>query len=220
MKNIMQRQGRTQKHPEGLTEAKEEFALSLFAIGAIKFGAFRLKLHETNPDAPLSPIYINLRLLQSYPYAIDKAVATIEEMSKNLQFDLYAGIPEAAIPMVAVLSNKNRKPMITPRPPKTHGIGGGIDGNYEPGQTVLVIDDLVTKADSKLEAIKSLEDKSLVVKDIVVLVDREQGGPRQLTDQGYSLHSAFKLSQLLNFYLRVGKIDEEKFKKVMNYLSS
>lgn len=117
------------QHPEGLSEAKEELATSLFDRGAIKFGAFRLKLHETNPDAPLSPIYIDLRILPSYPDIMDKTVAVFQEMTKGLTFDLYAPIPQAATPIGAVLSHKTRIPMITPRPPKTHGLGGGIDGH-------------------------------------------------------------------------------------------
>jgi hypothetical protein len=48
-----------------LVKNREQLAVELLNIGAIKFGNFRLKLHEKNPDAPLSPIYIDLRLLRS-----------------------------------------------------------------------------------------------------------------------------------------------------------
>ncbi|MEI4914016.1 hypothetical protein Q8G39_28620, partial [Klebsiella pneumoniae] len=81
------------------------FADALLACGAVKFGAFRLKLHEREPDAPLSPIYVDLRVLRSWPDAIDTAVATLAEMisAAQLAFTRYADIPMAATPLVAIL---------------------------------------------------------------------------------------------------------------------
>src|SRR5215831_4894050 len=187
---------------EAMTQRQLAFADALLACGAVQFGAFRLKLHETQPNAPLSPIYVNLRVLRSYPDALDIAVAALEELiaSRGLVFARYADIPMAATPVVAVLSHVTRVPMITPREPKTHGLSGTIDGAFAPGEAVLLIDDLVTHADSKLETIRVLEASGLVVRDVAVLVDREQGGPAQLTAAGYALHAAVRLSQLLDYW--------------------
>src|SRR5579864_1701908 len=115
---------------DGLTLAQRTFADGLLTSGAVKFGAFRLKLHETQPDAPLSPIYVDLRVLRSYPDAMDAAVATLDELivADGPAFDCYADIPMAATPLVAVLSHLTRVPMITPREPKTHGLSGSING--------------------------------------------------------------------------------------------
>ena len=63
-----------------MTATQRAFADALLACGAVKFGAFRLKLHEREPDAPLSPIYVDLRVLRSWPDAIDTAVAVLAEM--------------------------------------------------------------------------------------------------------------------------------------------
>src|SRR5262249_2981402 len=150
----------------------EELARALYEAGAIQFGAFRLKLHETRPDAPLSPLYINLRLLRSHPDQMDVSVTAYQALLAECEFDLPADVPMAATPFVAILSHLTRVPQITPREPKTHGSGARIDGVYQPGQTAVVIDDLVTGADSKLEAIRVLEDAGLTVRDVLVLVDR------------------------------------------------
>ena len=93
-----------------LTETQQAFADALLATGAVKFGAFRLKLHEKQPDAPLSPIYVDLRTLRSFPDALDDAVVTLVEMiaARELSFDLYADVPQAATPLVAVLSHVTR----------------------------------------------------------------------------------------------------------------
>lgn len=204
-----------------LTEKQRAFAGGLLSSGAVKFGAFRLKLHETQPDAPLAPIYLDLRVLQSFPDALDATVSALRELidTHGLRFTRYAGIPMAATPLVAVLSHMTRVPMITPRQPKTHGTGGSIDGAWTPGETVLAIDDLVTHAESKLEAIRVLGANGLQVRDVAVLVDRQQGGREQLEAAGYHLHAAVTLDQLLDYWRTSSGIDEATYVRVKAYTS-
>ena len=205
-----------------MTATQRAFADALLACGAVKFGAFRLKLHEREPDAPLSPIYVDLRVLRSWPDAIDTAVATLAEMidARQLAFTRYADIPMAATPLVAILMHQTRVPMITPREAKTHGIAGTINGDFSIGETVLVIDDLVTHADSKLEAIRVLEANGLTVRDVAVLIDREQGAADQLAAAGYTLHAALRLSQLLDYWRDSRAIDQETYERVRAYQSA
>jgi uridine monophosphate synthetase len=212
----------SQPTSDTLTPAQRAFADALLAAGAVRFGAFRLKLHETQPDAPLSPIYLDLRVLQSFPDALDAAVEALRELiaRDGLRFSRYAGIPMAATPLAAVLSHVTRVPMITPREAKTHGAGGTINGAYTPGEAVLALDDVVSHAESKLEAIRVLEAAGLVVRDVAVLVDREQGGPQQLAAAGYTLHAAVRLSQLLEYWRASGGIDEATYQSVRAYLSA
>jgi len=201
----------------GTSVDPERLAEALYRAGAIQFGAFRLKLHEERPDAPLSPLYINLRLLRSYPDQMDVAVETYRALVSACTFDVLADVPLAATPFVAILSHQTRIPMITPRQPKTHGSGASIDGAFAAGQAAVVIDDLVTKADSKLEAVRVLEGEGLRVRDVVVLVDREQGGRQQLAAAGYTLHAAVTLSELLEIYRRSGRMDEAAYQRVHAY---
>jgi orotate phosphoribosyltransferase len=205
---------------ETLTAKQATFAGALLVSGAVKFGTFRLKLHETQPEAPLSPIYLDLRVLQSYPDALDAAVAALDELiaTSGLSFTRYAGIPMAATPLVAVLSNRTRVPMITPRERKTHGTADTINGAFASGETVLVIDDVVSSAGSKLEAIRVLEANGLVVRDVAVLVDREQGGREQLVAAGFALHAAVRLSQLLGHWRATGGMDDATYERVRAYL--
>lgn len=204
------------------TPKQRAFADGLLASGAVKFGAFRLKLHETQPDAPLSPMYVDLRVLRSFPDALDATVAALQELieARGLTFDRYADVPMAATPMVAVLSHLTRVPMITPRETKTHGAGGSINGYFQPGETALVIDDVVTHADSKLEAIRTLEANGLTVRDVVVLVDREQGGPEAIAAAGYHLHAAVTISDLLAYWHETGGISEDTYQAVMEYFAA
>ena len=201
-----------------LTEPSRELVLQLFDIGAIKFGAFKLKLHEKKPDAPLSPLYIDLRILRSFPAVMDLAIHVYKELIHGLNFDLIADVPTAATPIVAILSHELKIGMISPRKDeKEHGIMAKIDGVFQKGNVVLLVDDLVTQADSKLEAIHGLEGQGLIVRDVVVLVYREQGGVHQLGKAGYRCHAAFKLSGLLNLYLESKKINQEDFNRSVEY---
>lgn len=204
-----------------LTDTKMRLALGLCEIGAIKFGAFKLKLHDTKPDVPLSPIYIDLRKLRSFPDVMDSAVRVYAEMTKGLKFDVYADVPTAATPIVAILSHETRIPMVSPRKnEKQHGTKRPIDGSFHEGEVALLIDDLITLADSKLEAISVLEENGLQVHDVIVLVDRQQGGVQELEKRGYACHVSFGLKELLGFYLEAGKIKQTEYERTLAYIEN
>ncbi len=213
-------------HAEGLTKTQEDLALSLFDAGVIKFDfevGWLLKHHEEYPDAPRSPFYIDLRILQSLTKkdgVKQEAVTALIELSKDLEFDCIVGVPSAAIPLAATMADRIEVPQIMPRKEKkTHGLATPIDGLWEGGQTVLVIDDLVTTAKSKLEVIEVLKENGLIVNDVVVIFDREQGGAEELKREGYQLHAALKIKPTLEFYVRAGKITQEEHDRVMDYLA-
>jgi len=201
-------------------DQKTELAKQLFNIGAVKFGQFRLKLHEKYPKAPLSPFYIDLRLLRSFPDVMDLAVDIYQNFTKNITFDLLADVPTAATPIVAVLSNRIRIPMISVRmDKKNHGTGYPIDGYFKSGQIALVIDDLITGADSKFAAISMLQNNGINVKDIIVLLDREQNGVNELKAKGFNVYCAMTITELLSFLLTEGKISNEIYDTVKEYLA-
>lgn len=199
---------------------REVVASDIFDIGAIKFGAFRLKLHETHPDAPLSPFYIDLRLFRSFPIQRKTAANLLRKYiaEQKIELDIYADIPTAITPLVTSLSDMTGVGFISPKIAKTHGLTGKIDGVCEKEQKVLLIDDIVTKADSKIEAAEVLKKNGLVVSDILVLVDREQGGKEALAQAGYKLHSIFRFSEMLEMYVETEKISQAQYDEISEYL--
>ncbi len=192
---------------------KTDICLQLFDIGAVKFGSFKLK------DGSMSPIYIDLRMLASYPKLLKLIAKQLVEISKDLRYDKIAGIPYAALCIACAFSLETDKPMIYPRKEvKEYGTRKQIEGVFNAGDKILVIDDLITKGLSKIEAIRPLEEQGLIVKDIVVLLDREQGGKEAVQAEGYSLHAVLSLSEMLAILLENKRITKKQFEELEEYL--
>lgn len=214
----------------------EKLARRLYDDGAVKFGSFRLKLHETNPSAPLSPIYLNLRTANNpkpgplSPVVVDQIGLSLYRLVDEhaLDFTHVVGVPragdlfaEAFVEMAERMEKKLFHLLHLNKEgdgEKRH-MGSQVIGSYEPGNRVLLVDDLVTKADSKLEAITTLEKVGLIVAGVVVLVDRKQGGAQQLHEADYPVLAAFTLSGLVDFYHEIGYIDQQRKQAVLNYLA-
>jgi len=194
---------------------KKEIALALHEIGSIKFGEFKLK------SGIISPIYIDLRLLISYPKVLklisDAMVELIKE--KDLKFDVIAGIPYTALPIATAISIDQNWPMVYARKEvKDYGTKKKIEGVYNEGDTALIVDDLITTGGSKFETVEPFEASGLKIEDFVVLVDREQGGGRILKEKGYKLHSVIGINDLLDILKEEGKIDDEEYQKAKKFI--
>lgn len=247
---MVENRGEQQLHPEGLTTAQERLADLLITTktqanvrrrlelrdGSYIFtevirdtspvdfaqeGEFALKLHEKNPDAPLSPIYINLRNLPDN--ILDQIGKVLTEIPSEGKPDFCTGIPSAGDPIAKAYSRfsgvKVKNIFAKVQTETGRRIVGGETEKIEK-KKIRIIDDLVTAADTKLEAINAARASGYEVTDIVVVVDREQGGSAQLAKEGHKLRSAFTLSQLLNYYRRTGKISPEKYNEVKTYLAT
>lgn len=192
----------------------------LLEARAFKLGAFTLKLHDDEPDAPLSPFYLDLRVTRSHPAVLVRVAWALSAVARELQFDLLADVPTAATPIVTAMSLHTGIPMISPRlETKTHGLSGEIDGSFEPGQHVLLVDDLVTNAKSKLAAADVLNRSGLNVADVLVLLDREQGGRGELAGKGLTLHAAFTITQLLDHLERLEMVTPLALDTCRRYLN-
>lgn len=170
-------------------------AEGLLAMGCVRFGTFTLK------SGLISPIYIDLRRLVSFPEWMQQVAAAYIRLLRNLQFDRIVGLPYAGLPIATAISLQGGWPMIYPRKTvKDYGTSAEIEGLYSPGEKVVVIDDLATTGGSKFEAIDKLTEAGLQVSDVVVLIDRESGAKEALAARGYKMHALFTLTALLDHW--------------------
>lgn len=187
----------------------------LLEAGCIKFGDFTLK------SGLQSPIYIDLRQIITYPKLLQQIGEAYLPILQKLKFARIAGLPYAAIPIATAISLTGNYPMIYPRKEvKTYGTKAEIEGEYHAGETVVVIDDLATTGGSKFEAIEKLTGVGLVVKDVVVLVDRQSGAKESLEQAGYSMHAVLTISTLLNYWEKTGKVSSDKINATRSFLEN
>jgi len=213
------------RHPEGLTTAQERLAIDFFNIGVGRFGDFKLQTHQNHPEAPLSPIYFNFRVLPLWPEVLNRVADVYVQLAEKAQpYDACMGIPDTGVPLATAFSLKTETPQIIMRKEKKAGYG--IEGQFltplpDNVKTVLVIDDLMTTAKSKETGIDKLEEAGLIVSDVIVLLDRDQNGKgkARLAERGVSFHAAFTMNQLLDFYARVGKITYAELTDIRNRLA-
>ena len=167
-----------------MSDLKKSVADGLLEIGSVKFGKFELK------SGIQSPIYIDLRILVGYPGLLEKIAAAYLVILKDLEFEKLAALPYGGLPIATAVSLLGGYAYIYPRKEvKAYGTKSEIEGVYLPGELVIVLDDLVTTGGTKFEAIEKLNNAGLIVKDIVVLIDRQSGAQDELAKSGYQLHS-------------------------------
>jgi uridine monophosphate synthetase len=193
----------------------QELASALLTSGCVKFGQFTLK------SGLVSPIYLDLRRLVSFPDALRTVARAYARTLRGLTFDRLAGIPYAALPIATAIGLEMDRPVIYPRrEAKDYGTRAAVEGDFQPGQTAVVIDDLTTTGETKIESIEKLTNAGLAVRDIVVLIDREQGAAELLAGAGYQLHSVATLSQLLEIWQASGAISAAQASDVRHFIQS
>ena len=196
-------------------------AEELWHLGGVQFGDFSLGETVVN-----SPVYVNLRRLISNPEALRRAAEVMLAEARTLQamrhphlapYDLVAGIPLGGLHLATAFSLLSGTPLIYVKP--THnGQPGIIEGVYEVGQRVLIIDDLVTGGRSIAHTTATLQQEGLSVRDALVLLDRQEGGQARLKHLGVNLVAILTLESVLHYLGESRKLPEEWYHKSLAYL--
>ena len=196
-------------------ESKNKFFLESYKLEIIKFGKFNLKIGIE------SPFYVDLRPLASDPKILKKlAEHLLEILPKDTKLDLICGVPYAALPMATVMSLLSGIPLIMKRKEaKGYGTKKLIEGIYKQGQSCLLVEDVITSGKSLLETIAEVEKEGLKVSDIVVVLDRQQGGKELLEQKGYRVHTLFTITEVMKILHEAGEIDNEQVAKIHDFLA-
>lgn len=195
-------------------ETKRDFFLECYKHGIIKFGRFTLK------SGIESPFYVDLRPLASDPKILKYLAKYLLEMLPLDNFDLICGVPYAALPMATAMSLESHIPLIIKRKEaKSYGTKKLIEGIFRKGQNCLLVEDVITSGKSLLETIPEIENEGVAVSDIVVVLDRQQGGKEFLEEKGYRVHTLFNISEVCEILKSEGKLLDEEIARINDFLA-
>lgn len=184
-----------------------DLILQLYDIGCILFGEF------VQASGATFPYYIDLRKIISNPRIFHQIVKAYAEILQNLSFDRIAGIPYGSLPTATGLALHLNYPMIFPRKEvKAHGTRRAIEGNFQPGERIVVVDDILISGKSVMEGAEKLQSVGLKVQDIVVFLDHEQGVQNRLYANGYRAHTVLTISEVIETLYQAGRINEAQLK--------
>jgi orotate phosphoribosyltransferase len=197
--------------------AKVEICKILNKINAVQFGAFKLS------SGRMSPYYIDLRIVPSFPDAFKKICNFYADFIKKevgeKNFERVAGIPVGGLPFASVISYNLEKPFLyIRRGVRRHGRQRRIEGILAPGDRVLLVDDLVTTGLSLQRGAKSITAEGGVVTDAVALLDREEGGKGRLEKGGIKLRSLLNIRETAQNLCEIGAIDEDQLKTILRQI--
>ncbi len=193
---------------------KAELCRVLNRIGAFKFGAFKLT------SGKISPYYVDLRIVPSFPDAFrricDLYVKMIQRDIGADSFDRIAGIPTAGIPFTSLTAYHLKKPFLYIRQDvRFHGRERRVEGIIMPGDRILLMDDLITSGGSLEKAATAIRAEGGVVKDVLVLLDREEGGKENLAKVDIKLHYLLRTSEAADKLHEIGAITEDELKTIL-----
>jgi orotate phosphoribosyltransferase len=167
---------------------------ALVDCGAILYGDFTLA------SGKKSQYYIDIKKASTNPKVLSSIAREMakEISASSLKFDRIAGVVLGSIPLAVALSLETGIPFIMVRKEKKdHGTSKLIEGQFARGESVLVVEDVVTSAGSALFAIELLRQEGVEVKNVFSVVDREEGGRERLMEVGAKLSSLVTASEVL-----------------------
>ena len=167
----------------GSTQSKndqlKDIIIELHQLEAIKFGEFKLK------SGIMSPVYFDLRVMVSEPKLMAKISRimwdTYADNKSGPKAQLICGVPYTASgPAYLISLDQNIPSIIKRKEKKEYGTKKMLEGKFEVGQNCLIIEDVISSGASVLETAEVLKNEKLEVTDVVVFLDREQGGSTNL----------------------------------------
>lgn len=172
----------------------ETLAEALKVCGAIKFGDFTLA------SGKKSRYYVDIKKASTNPRILKIIAHAIKEKisSHSISADYIGCVALGGVPIAVAVSLETGSPLIIIRKEvKEYGTKGQIVGEFDKERAVLMVEDVATTGGSVLKAIKTLRDEGLVVRHVIVVVDREEGAAGALDDAGVELIPLVRVSELM-----------------------
>ena len=189
-----------------------DLVVSLYKTGVFEFGEFQLK------SGQISPIYINLRKIISYPHLLKQIAETFWQKMQGLSYQFICGVPYTALPIATCIAVQHNTPMILRRKEKKdYGTKQIIEGDYQTGQSCLIIEDVVTTGSSILETVNELRPAGLIVTDVVAFINRESDN-LLLAKQDIRSHFILNLRDILSILMNSELLTEQTLRMVQTLI--
>lgn len=188
----------------------------------LQIKAVRLNAEEpfTWASGLRSPIYCDNRKILAYPDIRRHIVEGFLQLSKGFEsIEAIAGVATAGIPWGALLAGALDLPFVYVRnKAKDHGLKNRVEGELNPGTSVLVVEDLVSTGGSSLDAIDGLEEAGYQVLGLVSIFQYGFASARQkFEEKKLSFQSLTDFSNLLERALQANTIDQTTYEKLCNW---
>jgi orotate phosphoribosyltransferase len=170
-----------------------------------------------------SPYYVDLRQAISDPITMDLIANSLARIIDNEigrhKFDKILGVPTAGVPFTTIVCQKLAIPMLYYRKErKEHGVRKKIEGKMELNDRILMIDDLITTGKSVIQAAEAVREQGGLVTELVVLLDREQGGREFILSNNIRPHVLFTVSEAFKWLNEVKLLSDDNYKVIMDYI--
>ena len=200
-------------------DLEAELSKILVKTGATKFGLFKLS------SGKLSPYYIDLRMIPGDPKALETVIEIYETMARSkigvTSFDRIAGVPTAGVPYASILAYTLSKPFLyVRRETKTHGGERRVEGQLFPGERVVLVDDLITTGKNTLQAAEAIRAEGGQVEDVIVLIDRQEGGAAALAQAQLKLCAFTTVTRIARRLHESAVIEDDQYKAILAQIGS
>ncbi|XP_031832706.1 rudimentary-like isoform X2 [Nomia melanderi] len=191
-----------------------ELAVALFEIDALKFGEFVTKVGLK------TPVYFDLRVIVSHPKVMARLAKALWKFSEECtNISQICGVPYTALPLATLISVDSNVPMLIKRKEaKAYGTMKMIEGQFKQGDNCIIIEDVITSGSSILETALTLRKEGLIVTDAFVVIDRQQGGRRNIKNHDINIKSLYTITTIMAYLLEANKITLKVVKDVTDYL--
>jgi uridine monophosphate synthetase len=194
------------------TATREKLVASLFQTGCIQFGNFTL----ASASSPRSTSIYAGSLLPGIVQAGHTPLCGHRRYAEIRSYRRCSlrGAADRRCGRLAIAATVH----LSPQGSQTHGTGQMIEGAFEVGQTTVILEDVITSGGSIVTSVDMLRQAGLLVKDVVVLVDREQGGDAKMAEIGLNLHAVISIGEIMNILKEKALIDTATYQSVNAYI--
>jgi orotate phosphoribosyltransferase len=142
-----------------------------------------------------SHYFVNIKRASTDPKILREIA---KEMAPHVDQAKIAGMALGAVPLAVAVALETGMPFVMVRKePKDHGTKELIEGEVNPGEKFVVVEDVATTGGSTMRVVSALREKGANVSRAVVVVDREEGATEMLLEHGVELVSIFKAKDLV-----------------------